>query len=485
MYCTRCGALLEEDASFCSQCAAPIEGVAPQRTADEEASSGTEHEGSAVPDARISDAGISDAAIPFGSQGASPSMDPEAKPVRSVMDSSKKKPSRLNATTKIGIGIACVALIVGIGIVVAANSGAFSAGSSSSDATSGLFYDGPSEEQVMSDLNFEGVASNLSYEGDWYAYQEPTLSSTSELELTYDEADMKEYTITAVYESDDLTAESTVMVDYEKIDGEWVVIDSLETSRYIMPKTAPNEDAVINHAPSMMQVADENHPTYDPDENTIELTDLYSDNFQPTIESVEFQAGEGSTTTNATINIRATDGFTSYNGQLQATLEWDGSDWQIADCYATEGSYTADYSSLIGTWVGVHEGVAKGTYGEKRNCLAAADNPLRISFKSIDGVRKTAIADIVFLLHDHASPSNLSSSCDGDTVTTVEDVLVALDLESSTRYEIYQVEYTQDLPDYKISIAFSDSGTISAEVYAHSSGGTDWHDLFTLSKSDV
>ena len=480
MYCTRCGALLEEDASFCSQCAAPIEGVAPQRATEEETSSGTEHEGGAV-----SGATIPDATIPFDSQGTSPSVDPEAKPVRPVMDSSKKKSSQLNAATKIGIGIACVALIVGIGIVVAANSGAFSADSSSSDVTSGLFFDGPSEEQVMSDLNFEGVASNLSYEGDWYAYQEPTLSSTSELELTYDEADMKEYTITAVYESDDLTTESTVMVDYEKIDGEWVVIDSLETSRYITPKTAPSEDAVINHAPSMIQIADESHPTYDPDENTIELTDLYSDNFQPTIESVEFRAGEGSTTTNATINITATDGFTSYNGQLQVTLEWDGSDWQITDCYATEGSYVADYSSLIGTWVGVHEGVAKGTYGEKRNCLAAADNPLRINFKSVDGVKKTATADIVFLLHDHASPSNLSSSCDGDAVTTVENVLVALDLESSTRYEIYQVEYTQDLPDYKISIAFSDSGTISAEVYAHSSGGTDWHDLFTLSKSDV
>lgn len=134
MYCTRCGALLEEDASFCSQCAAPIEGVAPQRATEEETSSGTEHEGGAV-----SGATIPDATIPFDSQGISPSVDPEAKPVRPVMDSSKKKSSQLNAATKIGIGIACVALIVGIGIVVAANSGAFSADSSSSDVTSGLF----------------------------------------------------------------------------------------------------------------------------------------------------------------------------------------------------------------------------------------------------------------------------------------------------------------------------------------------------------
>ena len=423
MYCTRCGALLEEDASFCSQCAAPIEGVAPQRATEEETSSGTEHEGGAV-----SGTTIPDATIPFDSQGTSPSVDPEAKPVRPVMDSSKKKSSQLNAATKIGIGIACVALIVGIGIVVAANSGAFSADSSSSDVTSGLFFDGPSEEQVMSDLNFEGVASNLSYEGDWYAYQEPTLSSTSELELTYDEADMKEYTITAVYESDDLTTESTVMVDYEKIDGEWVVIDSLETSRYITPKTAPSEDAVINHAPSMMQIADESHPTYDPDENTIELTDLYSDNFQPTIESVEFQAGEGSTTTNATINITATDGFTSYNGQLQVTLEWDGSDWQITDCYATEGSYTADYSALIGTWVGEYD----ESNSKSCECYAGRYNPARMTIKSIDSLSMTARADFTILVHNHErNQGNPVEGSDGDEIVTVSDALIKVDLESS------------------------------------------------------
>ena len=472
MYCTRCGALLEEDAFFCSQCAAPIEGVAPQRAAEEEASSGTDDEGSAVPGARIPDA-----TIPFDPQGTSPSVDPEAEPVRPVMDSSKKKSSQLNAATKIGIGVACVALIVGIGIVVAANSGAFSADSSSNDVTSGLFYDGPSEEQVMSDLNFEGVASNLSYEGDWYAYQEPTLSSTSELELTYDEADMKEYTITAVYESDDLTTESTVMVDYEKIDGEWVVIDSLETSRYITPKTAPSEDAVINHAPSMMQIADENHPTYDPDENTIELTDLYSDNFQPTIESVEFQAGEGSTTANATISITATDGFTSYNGQLQATLEWDDSDWQITDCYATEGSYTADYSSQIGTWVGEYVENDSSSF----NCYAGRYTPARMTIQSVDGLSKTARIDFTVLVHNHepGSSDNPVESFPGDEIVTVENALVNLDTDSD-----HLGDYRGERPcDFRIEL--DRKGGISLTIYSFYNNANMFtypHDAFVMKK---
>ena len=464
MYCAHCGAPLEEGASFCAQCAAPIDRDTSTQSAEEAVSSEKRKEDSAPDDEPTAPAPETPSSV-----------DANKTPVKPVAGASPKAPATLSTPMKVGLGIGCAALIISIGIVTAANMGAFNASLSDTGATSGLFYDGPSEEQILSDLDLESAASTLSYEGDWYAPQEPTLSHTSELELTYDEADMKEYTVTAVYESDDLTTESTVMVDYEKIDGAWVVVDFLETSRCVSPKTAPSEAVVIVHAPSLMQIADESHPTYDSDDNALELTDLYRDNFQPTIESTEFYIDDGDAY--ATINIAATDGFTSYRGQIKATLEWTGTDWEIVDCHATEGAYKADYSSLIGTWVGEYVEDSSSSF----NCYAGRYTPARMTIQSVDALSKTARIDFTILVHDHkpGASDNPVESYSGDEVVAVENALVNLDIDSD-----HLGDYRGEQPcDFRIEL--DRKSGISVTVYSFYSDANMFtypHDAFVMKK---
>lgn len=121
-----------------------------------------------------------------------------------------------------------------------------------------------------------------------------------------------------------------------------------------------------------------------------------------------------------------------------------------------------DFENLLGTWVGTFEQEEHNSVGGQAACYGGRNNPLNVTFTSVDTVAGTATADIRALVHSHGGLSNAAEGTEGDQYVELNDVLITIKKNSNSMYRVYA---GKDLGLYYINFQFDENGTFTAEVY--------------------
>jgi len=330
------------------------------------------------------------------------------------------------------------------------------------------------ENRILRDLNIESYAASGVTQSAWGSntgYQVDSTSITNRENTEYDNLKMQSVYIDTVISNKSFQVSSSWILGYELHDGEWIMVDSLETQRNIQPIGGIDDDKVLERVPTYFQTIDQD-PVKDISGKTLKLQDLYKKNLTYELLSNEITGQSGT----AKISISSLDGFAAYEGVITVSFAWDGSDWEISGASATRDSYDADYSSLIGTWVGTLENTS---HGRNSSCYGGRGTPVVLTFKEVDSVAMTAIADIAFLAHAHAVATNSEESNAGDIVITLTDVLVPVKPGQKTT-----LQSVKDPAVCEISVTYGENGTLTAETRSREPMWFSWLiDTFSMEKT--
>lgn len=429
MFCNRCGAQLGNEAKFCPKCGTRFG----QAGADEQKTSHT-------PDVEE-----------FVPANSTPTEADDHEPAAEAPKSGEARGEKRFGGKIVFAGIAAVAVIVALVAVTFVLS----------------MPPGLSDDQILSDLNAEGMASGELTVSQWGAndgYQIVSQTVQAIDDTTYGETKAREATVEIVLENESFSIVSTWMVDYVLQDKNWISNGQYEYARTTAPLGGVSDEKLVNQVPSFLQRVDQS-PYKDSEGNKLYLEKLYS-------QGVDFAVIENSTSESggsAKLSLSATGGFAAYKGTLTVDFSWNGSDWEVVNCSVDEGAYKADYSSMVATWTG-ELAMPKGS-GEKQYCYVGKTQPATMTVKSVDANAMTAKVDIAFTHHSHEKPENAAEACEGDASVTCSDILIPLKMSSTSPYLVYE----SSEPSYEIRLCFQDDGTIKMETessYSYSTGGT-------------
>lgn len=375
-----------------------------------------------------------------------------------------------------GFAVGLVALV--IGIVIASQSS--------------LFNPEVREEQdafkqlVTSDL--EGTASQIGLASDWSSGEEPDVTSVTIDQIenskrNTDGADMRSVDATVVYEDGTLRTTSKWSLVYTRPNSseentDWTMDDILETERTTEPMGPIADEAIVEHGPSLLEMAGKKVHE-DSHGKQVFLEDLYKQNvtFSVTSNTTGPDGGE------VELAISAQDGIFSYAGTLTATFVWDRSDWAVTSCVADDAAYEMSLDGFIGTWQGEFESTEHNSVMDAGACYGGRANPVRMVVKSVDSNALTATVDLSFLFHDHYSLANDAETSEGDTVITANDVLISINPNTTSFYQIYEGK------GYEVYLKNSEDGTIQMKVSTTAlwREGAPWmlawrNDVFTMNR---
>lgn len=188
---------------------------------------------------------------------------------------------------------------------------------------------------------------------------------------------------------------------------------------------------------------------------------------------VEQSYGEDGTDSGRSFDITATIGSSDQNNDemVDSITEWaQGTESSSSAGRDDNGSYGSndasetwpEFDSLLGTWRGQFVETEHNGVSGQAACYGGKNNPVTITFKSVDESAGTAVVDMKVLIHSHQSLENAAESTDGDHYLEINDQLISIRKNSNATYQIYE---GKDLGFFTVSICLNQDGEFLVEVY--------------------
>lgn len=328
------------------------------------------------------------------------------------------------------------------------------------------------ESDVQAAASPESLCETLFVDSEWANGEGAKLVSsavTSIEDVTSQGASIKEAFLDAVYQVGAFEVAVTYRATFVLDGNRWSSVDSREWSRTVSPNGKLDNDKIIEHIPAFLESIDNQASKGQTDVPSLKR--LYGESLEGMVESSSIRSEDAT----VLVSISSKKGWASYKGTLLIDLAWNGSDWEIIKCAVDDEAYRADYSSLIGTWIGVYEGVGSW-YSNK--CYGGESQPATIVIKSVDSTTMTAIVDLGYLVHDHKGLDNPAESSEGDQYVEQKDVLITLKPSSTASFEVYEAE-----SPCKNNICLETDGEgFLMEVWSYPEGIYYWQDAYKMTK---